>query len=88
MFESSTKHTHTLIHLNQLNDFANGQCIKQKEGVCEILISKQGYIYISKPYHRVYNAQYRFDNWKVIYTITKWETTIAEIKLEVDAPKS
>ena len=21
MFESSTKHTHTLIHLNQLNDF-------------------------------------------------------------------
>ena len=74
--------------VNQLNDFANGQCIKQKEGVCEILISKQGYIYISKPYHRVYNAQCRFDNWKVIYTITKWETTIAEIKLEVDAPKS
>lgn len=72
--------------VNQLNEFANGQCIKLKEGVCEILISKQGYIYVSKPYHRVYNAQYRFENGKVIYTITKGATTVAEISLVVEAP--
>lgn len=71
----------------QIGQFANGKCIKPKNGICEIMISPNGYIYISKPYHRVYGATYGFQNGKVVYTLQKWTTTVAEVKVQTEEVK-
>jgi hypothetical protein len=83
-----TKRYHYQNSISQLGQFANGQCIKPKNGVCEILISPKWYVYISKPYHRVYSWTYKFSNGKVVYKILKWSTEVAEIKVKVEEVKN
>jgi hypothetical protein len=71
----------------QLGQFAGGKCIKPKNGLCEIMISPNGYVYISKPYHRVHSGTYGFKDGKVVYTIQKGKTAIVEVKVKVQEVK-
>lgn len=68
----------------QLGQFTNGTCVKPKEWVCEIMISPQWFIFVGKPYHRIYSADYWFQDGKVVYTIKKWNAAIVSIKTTVE----